>query len=203
MESDDLENINTAMAKVSYINSRQFPTPGLRTLHVSTTIQWVHRKRIENESSPMWIEHCNNGHFKSALKSSVRLSLSVWCRCFGEDLCISIPEIKAAVMVMVPSEPQISITGTERVTKPAAELRALFGVALFKEIHIISTVSRSNGTFSLGTTAHNILLQTLQCACFRLCVLQGCSYKKRIISTFRTWAVNTLGKLKLFFPLPW
>lgn len=39
MESDDLENINTAMAKVSYINSRQFPTPGLRTLYVSTTIQ--------------------------------------------------------------------------------------------------------------------------------------------------------------------
>lgn len=39
METDDLENINTAMAKVSYINSRQFPTPGLRTLHVSTTIQ--------------------------------------------------------------------------------------------------------------------------------------------------------------------
>ncbi|KAK2860971.1 hypothetical protein Q7C36_005137 [Tachysurus vachellii] len=109
MESDDLENINTAMAKVSYINSRQFPTPGLRTLHVSTTIQ-----------------------------------------CFGEDSCISIPDIKTAVKVMVPSEPQIIITGTARVTIPAAELRAALGVALFKEIHIISTVTRSDGTFSLG-----------------------------------------------------
>ncbi|MCI4377931.1 hypothetical protein PGIGA_G00209110 [Pangasianodon gigas] len=109
MESDDLENINTAMAKVSYINSRQFPTPGLRTLHVSTTIQ-----------------------------------------CFGEDSCISIPNVKAVVMVLVPSEPQISITGTERVTIPAAELQASFGVALFKEIHIISTVIRSDGIFGLG-----------------------------------------------------
>lgn len=109
METDDLENINTAMAKVSYINSRQFPTPGLRTLHVSTTIQ-----------------------------------------CFGEDKCISIVDIKALVMVLVPSEPQISITGTEHVTIPAAELQAPLGVALFKEIHIISTVTRSNGTFSLG-----------------------------------------------------
>ncbi|MCJ8732067.1 hypothetical protein PDJAM_G00206690 [Pangasius djambal] len=109
MESDDLENINTAMAKVSYINSRQFPTPGLRALHVSTTIQ-----------------------------------------CFGEDSCISIPNIKAVVMVLVPSEPQISITGTERVTIPAAELQAASGVALFKEIHIISTVTRSDGTIGLG-----------------------------------------------------
>lgn len=78
----------------------------------------------------------------------------VWCRCFGEDLCISIPDIKAVVMVLVPSEPQISITGTECVTIPAAELRAHLGVALFKEIHIISTVTRSDGTFSLGNTAH-------------------------------------------------
>ncbi|XP_053351585.1 calsyntenin-2 [Clarias gariepinus] len=109
MESDDLESINTAMAKVSYINSRQFPTPGLRTLHVSTTMQ-----------------------------------------CFGEDSCISIPDIKAVVMVLVPSEPQISITGSEHMTIPAAELRAPLGVALFKEIHIISTVTRGDGTFSLG-----------------------------------------------------
>ncbi|GAA6106297.1 calsyntenin-2 [Tachysurus ichikawai] len=109
MESDDLENVNTAMAKVSYINSRQFPTPGLRTLHVSTTIQ-----------------------------------------CFGEDSCISIPDIKTAVKVMVPSKPQIIITGTARVIIPAAELRATLGVALFKEIHIISTVTRSDATFSLG-----------------------------------------------------
>lgn len=78
--------------------------------------------------------------------------MSVWCRCFGEDKCISIVDIKALVMVLVPSEPQISITGTEHVTIPAAELRAPLGVALFKEIHIISTVTRSNGTFSLGNT---------------------------------------------------
>lgn len=61
MESDDPESINAAMAKVSYINSRQFPTPGLRTLHVSTTIQWVHsyRKSETNTFSPMRIAHCN------------------------------------------------------------------------------------------------------------------------------------------------
>lgn len=38
VEGEDLDSINTAMTKVSYINSRQFPTPGLRWLHITTTI---------------------------------------------------------------------------------------------------------------------------------------------------------------------
>lgn len=98
--------------------------------------------------------------------------MSVWSRCFGEDLCISIPDIKAVVMVLVASEPQISITGTEHVTIPAAELRARLGLALFKEIHIISTVTRSDGTFSLGNTAYtqiNILLQSKRCSVHVFC----------------------------------
>uniref|UniRef100_A0A672KBS4 Calsyntenin-2 n=1 Tax=Sinocyclocheilus grahami TaxID=75366 RepID=A0A672KBS4_SINGR len=97
MEADDLESINTAMTKVSYINSRQFPTPGLRKLHITTTVQ-----------------------------------------CFGEDTCISIPDIKAMVMVLPPSEPRITIAGVERLVWPAAQLRAPVGVALFKDIHIIT-----------------------------------------------------------------
>ncbi|XP_070399867.1 calsyntenin-2 isoform X2 [Nothobranchius furzeri] len=39
MESEDLENMNTAVRKVSYINSRQFPTPGIRRLQISTAVQ--------------------------------------------------------------------------------------------------------------------------------------------------------------------
>uniref|UniRef100_A0A8C1J8Y7 Calsyntenin-2 n=1 Tax=Cyprinus carpio TaxID=7962 RepID=A0A8C1J8Y7_CYPCA len=74
MEADDLESINTAMTKVSYINSRQFPTPGLRKLHITTTVQ-----------------------------------------CFGEDTCISIPDIKAMVMVLPPSEPRITIAGVDQL----------------------------------------------------------------------------------------
>ncbi|KAI4795647.1 hypothetical protein KUCAC02_029745, partial [Chaenocephalus aceratus] len=41
MEGEDLENMNTAVRKVAYINSRQFPTPGIRRLHISTTVQYV------------------------------------------------------------------------------------------------------------------------------------------------------------------
>lgn len=41
MEGEDLENMNAAVRKVSYINSRQFPTPGIRRLHISTAVQYV------------------------------------------------------------------------------------------------------------------------------------------------------------------
>uniref|UniRef100_A0A671WKW1 Calsyntenin-2 n=1 Tax=Sparus aurata TaxID=8175 RepID=A0A671WKW1_SPAAU len=101
MEGEDLENMNAAVRKVSYINSRQFPTPGIRRLHISTVVQ-----------------------------------------CFGEDTCITIPDIDAVVMVLQPSEPRITITGVERLNLPASDLRAPEGVALFQDLHIVSTVTR-------------------------------------------------------------
>lgn len=39
VDGEDVDSINTAMTKVSYINSRQFPTAGLRRLHITTTVQ--------------------------------------------------------------------------------------------------------------------------------------------------------------------
>uniref|UniRef100_A0AAQ4NWK1 Calsyntenin-2 n=1 Tax=Gasterosteus aculeatus aculeatus TaxID=481459 RepID=A0AAQ4NWK1_GASAC len=103
VEGEDLDSINTAMSKVSYINSRQFPTPGLRRLHVTTAVQ-----------------------------------------CFGEDTCLSIPEIKSVVMVLPPSEPRITIAGSNRLVRPANDLRGPLGVAPFKELHITSTVMKGD-----------------------------------------------------------
>uniref|UniRef100_A0A8C6UF38 Calsyntenin-2 n=1 Tax=Neogobius melanostomus TaxID=47308 RepID=A0A8C6UF38_9GOBI len=103
MEGEDLDHINTALRKVSYINSRQFPTAGIRRLHISTSVQ-----------------------------------------CFGEDTCISIPDIDAVVMVQQPSEPRITITGVERLSWPASDLRAPGGIALFQDLHIISTVKKAD-----------------------------------------------------------
>ncbi|XP_067102730.1 calsyntenin-2-like [Osmerus mordax] len=111
MEGEDLENMNAALKKVSYINSRQFPTPGIRRLHISTSVQ-----------------------------------------CFGEDTCISIPDIDAVVMVMQPSEPRITITGAERLVRPASDLRGPAGLPLFQDLHISSTVTK--GDASAHHTAH-------------------------------------------------
>ena len=66
-------------------------------------------------------------------------------RCFGEDSCLSIPDIKAVVMVLQPSEPRISITGSNRLVRPAGDLWAPLGVAPFKELHITSTVMKGDG----------------------------------------------------------
>ncbi|XP_041732740.1 calsyntenin-2-like [Coregonus clupeaformis] len=103
MEGEDQENMNAALRKVSYINSRQFPTPGIRHLHISTSVQ-----------------------------------------CFGEDTCISIPDIDAVVMVLQPSEPRITIAGVDRLTRPAADLRGPAGLTLFQDLHIISTVTKGD-----------------------------------------------------------
>uniref|UniRef100_A0A7N8Y0P8 Calsyntenin-2 n=1 Tax=Mastacembelus armatus TaxID=205130 RepID=A0A7N8Y0P8_9TELE len=103
VEGEDVDSINTAMTKVSYINSRQFPTPGLRRLHITTTVQ-----------------------------------------CFGEDTCLLIPDIKAVVMVLPPSEPRITIAGSNRLVRPAGDLRGPLGVAPFKELHITSTVMKGD-----------------------------------------------------------
>ncbi|KAJ7990579.1 hypothetical protein DPEC_G00301850 [Dallia pectoralis] len=103
MEGEDLENMNAALRKVSYINSRQFPTSGTRRLHISTSVQ-----------------------------------------CFGEDTCVSIPDIVAVVMVLHPSEPRITMAGLDRLTRPAADLSGPMGLALFQDLHIISTVTKGD-----------------------------------------------------------
>uniref|UniRef100_A0AAQ4R2R3 Calsyntenin-2 n=1 Tax=Gasterosteus aculeatus aculeatus TaxID=481459 RepID=A0AAQ4R2R3_GASAC len=115
VEGEDLDSINTAMSKVSYINSRQFPTPGLRRLHVTTAVQ-----------------------------------------CFGEDTCLSIPEIKSVVMVLPPSEPRITIAGSNRLVRPANDLRGPLGVAPFKELHITSTVMKGDGFENTCYVMHNL-----------------------------------------------
>lgn len=77
------------------------------------------------------------------------MSSSVCVRCFGEDSCLSIPDVRALVMVLPPSEPRITITGSNRLVRPASDLRGPLGVTPFKELHITSTVMKGDG-FSGG-----------------------------------------------------
>ncbi|XP_036917070.1 calsyntenin-2 [Sturnira hondurensis] len=102
MEGDDIGNINRALQKVSYINSRQFPTAGVRHLKVSSKVQ-----------------------------------------CFGEDVCISVPDVDAYVMVLRAMEPQITLRGTDRFWRPAAQFESARGVILFPDIKIVSTFSKA------------------------------------------------------------
>ncbi|XP_054691684.1 calsyntenin-2 isoform X2 [Grus americana] len=101
MEGDDIENINQALRKVSYINSRQFPTAGVRRLKISSKVQ-----------------------------------------CFGEDVCISIPDIDAYVMVFQANEPRITISGMDHFARPAAQFESERGVILLPDIRIVSTVTK-------------------------------------------------------------
>ncbi|KAB0361366.1 hypothetical protein FD754_005522 [Muntiacus muntjak] len=112
MEGDDIGNINRALQKVSYINSRQFPTAGVRRLKVSSKVQ-----------------------------------------CFGEDVCISIPDMDAYVMVLQAVEPQITLHGTDHFWRPAAQFESTRGVILFPDIKIVSTFAKAEAPSDLRTTA--------------------------------------------------
>ncbi|XP_066100641.1 calsyntenin-2 isoform X1 [Saccopteryx bilineata] len=112
MEGDDIGNINRALQKVSYINSRQFPTAGVRRLKVSSKVQ-----------------------------------------CFGEDVCISIPDVDAYVMVLQAIEPQITLRGTDRFWRPTAQFETARGVILFPDIKIVSTFTRADAPGDLEITA--------------------------------------------------
>ncbi|XP_036707754.1 calsyntenin-2 [Balaenoptera musculus] len=112
MEGDDIGNINHALQKVSYINSRQFPTAGVRRLKVSSKVQ-----------------------------------------CFGEDVCISLPDVDAYVMVLQAVEPQITLHGTDRFWRPTAQFESAKGVTLFPDIKIVSTFAKAEDPGDLKTTA--------------------------------------------------
>lgn len=103
-------------------------------------------------AAPVWFFCCCARHtgpsrrpqgFCSTADSCSHSSLSA--RCFGEDSCLSVPDIKAVVMVLPPSEPKITITGSNRLVRPASDLRAPPGVAPFKELRITSTVMKGDG----------------------------------------------------------
>ncbi|ETE60464.1 Calsyntenin-2, partial [Ophiophagus hannah] len=111
IEGDDIENINQALQKVSYINSRQFPTSGIRRLKVSSKVQ-----------------------------------------CFGEDTCISIPDIDAYVMVLQAKEPKITITGMDHFARPATQFEHERGVILLPDVRIVSTVSKMEHPSDLKET---------------------------------------------------
>ena len=39
VEGDDIDAFDKVMQHISYLNSRQFPTPGIRHLRISTTVK--------------------------------------------------------------------------------------------------------------------------------------------------------------------
>ncbi|XP_049631246.1 calsyntenin-1 isoform X2 [Suncus etruscus] len=101
VETESVGDLEKALQRAVYLNSRQFPTPGTRRLRLSSSAQ-----------------------------------------CFNEAACVSIPPVEAAVMVLQPEEPKISLSGVHHFARAASEFESLEGVFLFPELHIISTITR-------------------------------------------------------------
>lgn len=41
LEGDDIDRVDKAMQHISYLNSRQFPTPGIRRLKITSVARYV------------------------------------------------------------------------------------------------------------------------------------------------------------------
>ncbi|XP_075426255.1 calsyntenin-2 isoform X2 [Ascaphus truei] len=115
MEGEDIENINQALRKVSYINSRQFSTAGKRRLKVSAKVQ-----------------------------------------CFGEDVCITIPDIEAFIVVLQANEPKITVSGMDHFARPASEFESANGVILLPDIRIVSTVTKMEKRLDMDVSKASI-----------------------------------------------
>jgi len=73
---------------------------------------------------------------------SVLHPFNIFFRCFGEDVCINIPDIDAYVMVLQANEPKITISGMDHFARPAAQFESERGVILLPDIRIASTVTK-------------------------------------------------------------
>lgn len=51
IEGDDIDRVDKAMQHISYLNSRQFPTPGIRRLKITSTVRCV---LVLSWSIPVW-----------------------------------------------------------------------------------------------------------------------------------------------------
>lgn len=82
----------------------------------------------------------------------------IFFRCFGEDTCISIPDIDAYVMVLQAKEPKITMTGMDHFARPATQFEHERGVILLPDVRIVSTVSKMEHPSDLKETVTRGLL---------------------------------------------
>lgn len=115
------------------------------------SLYWTHLFFLRNPHKERIYIVCNSNlggqdHRQYINQDKYLKALILFClRCFGEETCLSVPDVKAVVMVLPPSEPRITISGSNRLVRPASDLRAPLGVAPFKEMHLTSTVMRADG----------------------------------------------------------
>lgn len=48
LEGENVGELDKAMQHISYLNSRQFPTPGIRRLKITSTVKYVAKDRFHS-----------------------------------------------------------------------------------------------------------------------------------------------------------
>lgn len=72
IEGDNKTNLEVLVKKVGYSNSREFPTPGRRNLHLSTVVMWVW-----NLISSLRVHLLNDGCLKRTEQYNFQISVTI------------------------------------------------------------------------------------------------------------------------------
>lgn len=72
IEGDNKTNLEVLVKKVGYSNSREFPTPGRRNLHLSTVVMWVW-----NLISSFRVHLLNDGCLKRTEQYNFQISVTI------------------------------------------------------------------------------------------------------------------------------
>ena len=116
IDGDNVDNMNTLVRQVAYLNTREFPAPGKRRLEIATLVT------------------CRDGTEKQVRQST--LVQSVYTKPF-----LQVPSAVSGVMVMTVPQPIITISGSENVTEEYDQFKA--GVRIFSDLKI--SVSQNSG----------------------------------------------------------
>ncbi|XP_044305617.1 calsyntenin-3, partial [Varanus komodoensis] len=69
------------------------------------------------------------------------LKLVTTVKCFSEESCVSIPDVEGYVVVLQPDAPQISLSGSSHLARPASDFEGPEGVPLFPDVQISCSIS--------------------------------------------------------------
>lgn len=84
IEGDNKTNLEVLVKKVGYSNSREFPTPGRRNLHLSTVVMWVW-----NLISSFRVHLLNDGCLKRTEQYNFQISptITLWSTIYSYVVC--------------------------------------------------------------------------------------------------------------------
>ncbi|XP_008486616.1 calsyntenin-1-like, partial [Diaphorina citri] len=169
IEGDNKTNLEVLVKKIGYANSRQFPTPGRRNLHLTTSIMCDHGHGLKVPPVDSYVSVLQpqqpsitllgTGNiareytdFRAGVPIFTDLHINIapankFGKCdHGHGL--KVPPVDSYVSVLQPQQPSITLLGTGNIAREYTDFRA--GVPIFTDLHINIAPANKFGEVTSG-----------------------------------------------------